>query len=603
MNILIKRSLLILLPALFMSLLCVAQTALPDSMTYVYKLYGQTRKYSVRFSEKNDTLLLDWGIERNMKWQKGRYAMTPVARDNAVLLSYLQPVDGNYVVLSNEELFGIVSYSVHNTLKNEGRCRFDSRTFRLLDSLRHVGTFQLLHAVSVEDETEIWILDNEKLPIIWSVQNNPCGVNWEISSSLPSSDAHSLNMTDETIRKELRQIPLRAGGIYYAYPYGAYGSSVGKPAPGTPAPEGYVPVYISHYGRHGSRYMMDDSDYMKVLKPLEYAALNSGLTPLGQEILRKLNILWSEAAGSAAELTEVGILQHKGIAQRMYDNFTSIFTSGKRVEAQSSTALRCILSMNAFCSQLQRMDSEINMTSTSGNRLMSYISYTSPELKSFSSESMPWQTDAHKFEETILCPERVMSSLFSRKDIRPEDELSYYKALFRMIMSMQNTSLDFSLYHIFTDDELFSLWKSLNYRMYVINAACPLNEGKGPASASHLLNRIIEDADKALNGDEICASLRFGHDTALIRLLTLMQIEGCAYSETDNTRFHLAWQDYRISPMAANLQIIFYKNNKGHIIVRFLHNENETRISSLKAFYKDVYYDWNELKKEFRSRI
>ena len=35
MNSSIKRSLLISVPALFMSLLSVAQTAIPDSMTYV----------------------------------------------------------------------------------------------------------------------------------------------------------------------------------------------------------------------------------------------------------------------------------------------------------------------------------------------------------------------------------------------------------------------------------------------------------------------------------------------------------------------------------------------------------------------------------------
>ena len=29
----------------------------------------------------------------------------------------------------------------------------------------------------------------------------------------------------------------------------------------TPAPKGYKPFYISHYGRHGSRYLCDQNDY------------------------------------------------------------------------------------------------------------------------------------------------------------------------------------------------------------------------------------------------------------------------------------------------------------------------------------------------------
>lgn len=199
----IKRNLLVSLPALLMSSPILAQTSMPDSLTYVYKLYGQTRKYSVRFSEKNDTLFLDWGIMRNLKWQKGRYTMTPEARDGATLLSYLQPIDGRHELLSGDELFGIVSHSVYKSLKTDGSCTFDSRTFRLEDTRRHAGSFRLFHAVSSDDDTEMWILDNEDLPVIWSMQNNPCGVNWQISSSLPVSEAHTSDVTDESIRREL----------------------------------------------------------------------------------------------------------------------------------------------------------------------------------------------------------------------------------------------------------------------------------------------------------------------------------------------------------------------------------------------------------------
>ena len=44
------------------------------------------------------------------------------------------------------------------------------------------------------------------------------------------------------------------GGIYYAYP--EY-----KAAKYTAVPEGFIPFYISHYGRHGSRWMTSDARY------------------------------------------------------------------------------------------------------------------------------------------------------------------------------------------------------------------------------------------------------------------------------------------------------------------------------------------------------
>ena len=50
----------------------------------------------------------------------------------------------------------------------------------------------------------------------------------------------------------------KAGGVYYAYPV----TTVEQ----TATPKGYEPFYISHYGRHGSRYLIADNDYYWVLK-------------------------------------------------------------------------------------------------------------------------------------------------------------------------------------------------------------------------------------------------------------------------------------------------------------------------------------------------
>jgi len=90
------------------------------------------------------------------------------------------------------------------------------------------------------------------------------------------------------------------------------------------------------------------------------------------------------------------------------------------------------------------------------------------------------------------------------------------------------------------------------------------------------------------------ADLRFGHDTHLIRLLALMQIEGCSNQEADMEKFHLAWQDYRVSPMGANLQIIFYRDKKNDILVKFLLNECEVTLPLKNK--TAPYYSWKEVK-------
>ena len=46
------------------------------------------------------------------------------------------------------------------------------------------------------------------------------------------------------------------GGIYHAYPYASMADNLIDATP-----EGYTPFYLSHYGRHGSRWMTNDERY------------------------------------------------------------------------------------------------------------------------------------------------------------------------------------------------------------------------------------------------------------------------------------------------------------------------------------------------------
>ena len=49
----------------------------------------------------------------------------------------------------------------------------------------------------------------------------------------------------------------------------------------TPAPKGYKPFYISHYGRHAARYAWQSDMYEKLNGVFGAAAEGDNLTPLG----------------------------------------------------------------------------------------------------------------------------------------------------------------------------------------------------------------------------------------------------------------------------------------------------------------------------------
>lgn len=371
------------------------------------------------------------------------------------------------------------------------------------------------------------------------------------------------------------------GSIYYAYP---------KPIEKlTSPPKGFDAFYISHYGRHGSRWITSDDRYTKVLDIFEIHEL----TPLGKEVLQRLIKIWNNAYGRSGDLTPLGEQQHKDIAERMYRNYPSVFKNNTVISARSSTVTRCIMSMSAFSERLKELNPTLQITREAHKRYMNYIAYTSPEAEEFSSENSPWQKDFYKFESEHIKPQRLLASLFKH----PEEIREPYNLMMGMYWiasDMQNVDINISLYDIFEKQELFNIWQCINYRMYVCNANSPLNKGIMPRSATSLLKNIIESADKAINEENPSVTLRFGHDTNLIRLLTLMKIEGCYNEENNPLEYYKAWQDFRVSPMAANLQMIFFRNKQGEVIVKLLHNEVEIKLPIESKIVP--YYSWNTVR-------
>ena len=551
-----------------------AQGIITHPLLFVFKLHGQTRKYQFTFSQSNDTLYLHWGIERNTRWQSGSYAMPQEALKTAAGLSFLQPEDGRHICLPAQETFALLSATAYQELKSQKEFHYNQTEYRLADTKSQAMGYPLLHVNDSVDGCEMWIMDNPDFPLIWEIQNNPLGINWKaVPVTLP---AHHL-------KEEIMQSPEKMGSIYYAYPT--------PDGIRTPAPEGYSPFYVSHYGRHGSRWMTSDERYLEVIRVFDTFHEKSGLTALGEDVRLRLQKVWENARGRGGDLTS--LRQHKAIARRLYQQYPQIFRDSACISARSSTSVRCIMSMSAFSEQLKELNPSLRITREANRRYMDYIAYTSPELEEFSSDSAAWRTGFRCYEESHIRPERLTATLFTNPQ-EVKDPRGLMMGLYWIASDMQDVELPLSFYDLFEKEELFNIWQSINYRMYICNANAPLNGGVAPESAKSLLKNIIESADHAIRKGTPCATLRFGHDTNLIRLLALMQVEGCSNQETDPDRYYLAWQDFRISPMGANLQLIFFKNGQGEVIVKLLHNENEVKLPIDSPIAP--YYQWEAVK-------
>ena len=118
------------------------------------------------------------------------------------------------------------------------------------------------------------------------------------------------------------------------------------------APNGYKPFYISHYGRHGSRYAWNSKTYSFIRDVFKKADKKGLLTPYGQEFAAKYMDFFEEPYINTGDLVPLGFDQHQAIGTFVYEQFPQVFKGRKKVDALSSTGQRCIVSMGAFVTGL-----------------------------------------------------------------------------------------------------------------------------------------------------------------------------------------------------------------------------------------------------------
>lgn len=402
----------------------------------------------------------------------------------------------------------------------------------------------------------------------------------------------------QTTQQEMFDTPEKTAGVYYAYPTKdivAY----------TPAPKGYEAFYISHFGRHGSRYLISDSDYKEVLDLFDNANKNAALTDLGKDALKRLQQLWTEVEFRGGDLSVIGVQEQRGIAERMYNLYPKVFTKEAQVDASATTVVRVALSMDAFCERIKEFNPDLKITRNSGIKWQRYLNYHTPEAIAFRSAKDTWKEEFLKFEAKHIKPDRLVNSLFSDNDyiIKKVNPEATMKKLFAIAGGMQNVETKLSFYDLFEKQELFDLWQCTNYRLYVNDANAAINNGLMFENQKLTLKNILENANKIITSKGKGATLRFAHDGNIIPLAMLLHLEGTYNSISNTDKFYEAWSDFKVAPMAGNIQIVFYRKTKSDdILVKFLLHEKETLVPTIKT-NTAPYYNWKDVENYYNSLL
>ena len=398
---------------------------------------------------------------------------------------------------------------------------------------------------------------------------------------------------------------IRQHPAYSSCNYDIYPDSI--PNNLTPAPAGKKPFYISHYGRHGSRYISNRTGYDMPYKMMLQAESVDELTPIGKKVLQEMKAIMGDSEDRWGELTYIGAQQHRQIARRMIERFPEVFEGAANVSARSTIVPRCMVSMSYALMELARINPQLHITMESTKRMQHYMNFQDPVLRK------GYMTpEARKAYDAYVAPRtgnsRLMEMIFKNPDIVKEivDETFFNYYLMKMGLFILNTHMktETFLLSLFQTEELYRMWQIDNALWYIQHGACKLNGGRQPYTQRHLLRQLIADADSCIRLDRPGAQLRFGHETVILPLVCLIGINGYDLSTGNlNELERRGWWCSSVFPMGANVQFIFYRSSPKDkdVLVKVLLNEQEARLPI--PTNSAPYYHWADVRRYCLNKL
>lgn len=389
----------------------------------------------------------------------------------------------------------------------------------------------------------------------------------------------------------------KLAGNLMVYPY-----TESEPPAQTPPPPGYAPFHLEHYGRHGSRWLIGGDDYQAPVRNLEKAEKAGLLTPLGQETLNALRNIEQASHGRLGELSDKGALQHQAIGRRMARNYPELFTDSSQVDAKATVVIRCILSMLNGLQGIRETAPNVNVKSDASYADMYFMNYDDKPAWPIKDRAMETTLREYQAKHPLkgdYLTKLVKDEKFALDSVAP----GIMPYLYWVLANTQgHTGQTWLLDKVFTADEVREAWRGDNGHWVLHCIDSPLTERRMPYTQRKLLQNMIESTDTAMMSTKPSVNLRYGHDGILINFITLMEVDdfGKVFNTIEEAEA-AGVRSYDLIPMAGNIQLVFYRNQEGDVLVKCLLNEQEVRLPGQPV--SGPYYRWSDLREYYKDKI
>ncbi len=390
------------------------------------------------------------------------------------------------------------------------------------------------------------------------------------------------------------------GGVHNPYP---------STVPSAPAaPKGCELVYMSHYSSHGSRYLDFESQCDTFRSAVQAGHDRGFLTEEGEDVYERFFSVYPQLKGRAGELTQIGQKQHAEIAERMVSNYPSLFQKGDKVVVRSTNLERTMLSMNAALNRICELRPGVDFDVDASVVEMYYLNpqsasnplYNNPVDQIWRSDAAAWAEPLYDYAKSRIDSEAFASRLFSDVPRAASvcDLFELEKQLFYFSIDLQGCPVEnVGFFDLFLDSELHELGNLEPARFYYMKGRYPSPIARGDESGEALLNDFLVKTEADL-ADGVSARLRFGHDGCIASMWALMDVPGWGQEVSSVEEIWTIWSTEDL-PMAANIQMMFYRAKDGGLYFRYMVNEEPYVLpledqTALHTFEGDHIYSWSE---------
>lgn len=336
-------------------------------------------------------------------------------------------------------------------------------------------------------------------------------------------------------------------------------------------PDSLQPLYVTHIGRHGARWLSSARKVDGLAGALAQARAAGSLTADGEALDSLLRRVRQATAGRWGALDSLGETQQAGFARLLHGAYPEPFDSGATM-AISSYVPRVVMSMYSFCHSLAEVNDGATVSTSESRRYSPLLRYftTDPAYVAWL-DSGAWRGIYDRHVEECVPAAPALRAVGEGSGLPPHRLRSLSLDMYAVLQSLPAAGIEADPWRWMTPAEAEACWQASNLRhcLQRTGALSPVPD----AAAAALLDNIVADLRAtAPAGEERPTGfvhLRFGHAETLLPLFDLMRLPGChAASAADALCEGGAaprWRDGEITPLGAFMAIVGLRAPSGRV--------------------------------------